>query len=590
MSVAWLIGEFLVFWGIIYTFAYILQRLSLINTQNATIRSRRRSFQAGELLPTSSTGQRVLEEEEDDVWNQHSRELMSSCEVKLFHIRYHTNGFNRLFHRLAMAAPQFWEIWFNIGVMFGAITLVVGTVTIVYAAIQIVMSVKSLISTAQPPVHDGRLRKRDDPSLYEQPSEDQVFLPMIPGVTLPVEHLGYYLVALLVSGVLHEAGHAIASFHEHIPINHSGVFLYILYPGAFVDIPSRPLSLLSPRRQLKVICAGVWHNFVLWVIVALVLSNGLKLGLQLTGWRSLEGNGGVGVVDVRADSPLAKHLPISSVIYRLNDVYLENNIADWNKMLIENGVWSRPSNGFCVEGDELDVADSKANLDCCKISKDYPFGKSSDPDLACFQDFLGDVENTNTDPQYLTCLSTSHVLTHPKRTQCSRSIDCSGAKSRCMTPYTPEPKAQIIRIYRRPPSWESTVSYPPDKPVVFVGELVDIWESVKVGLLQPRFSFLPVSLPQILELTLTYMASFTLALSLLNILPAFQLDGEYALGNFISLLIAGDSSEDQGLSTRNALLRQRAKRFEALIVRITSGVVGLVIVGSIFLGILNATV
>ena len=86
------------------------------------------------------------------------------------------------------------------------------------------------------------------------------------------------------------------------------------------------------------------------------------------------------------------------------------------------------------------------------------------------------------------------------------------------------------------------------------------------------------------------MASFTLALSLLNILPAFQLDGEYALGNFISLLIAGDSSENQGLSTRNALLRQRAKRFEALIVRITSGVVGLVIVGSIFLGILNATV
>jgi hypothetical protein len=48
-----------------------------------------------------------------------------------------------------------------------------------------------------------------------------------------------------------------------------------------------------------------------------------------------------------------------------------------------------------------------------------------------------------------------------------------------MTPYTPEPKAQTIRIYRRPPSWESTVSYPPDKPVVFVGELVDIWESGK---------------------------------------------------------------------------------------------------------------
>lgn len=87
-----------------------------------------------------------------------------------------------------MAAPQFWEIWFNIGVMFGAITLVVGTVTIVYAAIQIVMSAKSLISTAQPPVHDGRLRKRDDPSLYEQPSEDQVFLPMVGAIGICFTH------------------------------------------------------------------------------------------------------------------------------------------------------------------------------------------------------------------------------------------------------------------------------------------------------------------------------------------------------------------------------------------------------------------
>jgi S2P endopeptidase len=178
----------------------------------------------------------------------------------------------------------------------------------------------------------------------------------IPGVTLPLEHLGFYLIALLVSGVLHEAGHAIASFHERIPINHSGIFLYFVYPGAFVDIPSRPLSLLSPRRQLKVICAGVWHNFVLWLITALILSNGLKFGLQIFGWRSLEGSGGVSVVDVRSDSPLAEHLPISSVIYRLNDVYLENNIDDWNKMLVKNGVWSIPSNGFCVEADELEVA------------------------------------------------------------------------------------------------------------------------------------------------------------------------------------------------------------------------------------------
>ena len=134
------------------------------------------------------------------------------------------------------------------------------------------------------------------------------------------------------------------------------MFLYVLYPGAFVDIPSRPLSLLPPGRQLKVICAGVWHNFVLWLITALVLSSGLKFGLEIFGWRSLEGSGGVSVVDIRADSPLFQHLPISSVIYRLNDNDLNNGIQDWNKVLVEDGVWSRPSIGFCVDSDELEVA------------------------------------------------------------------------------------------------------------------------------------------------------------------------------------------------------------------------------------------
>ncbi|CAO3661729.1 unnamed protein product [Umbelopsis ramanniana] len=490
-----------------------------------------------------------------------------------------------------MAAPKFWDIWFNLGVVFGGIAMIVGIITMFYAATQLLFSVGSILSRAQPAVHTGNLRKRDDTNFFQQKSaEDQVLLPMIPGVTLPLEHLGYYLIALFISGVLHEAGHAIASFHEHIPINHSGMFLYVLYPGAFVDIPSRPLSLLPPGRQLKVICAGVWHNFVLWLITALVLSSGLKFGLEIFGWRSLEGSGGVSVVDIRADSPLFQHLPISSVIYRLNDNDLNNGIQDWNKVLVEDGVWSRPSIGFCVDSDELEVADSKANLDCCKISQEFPFGKASNPELGCFQDFLPEINNPMHDPQYLTCLSTKNTLTHPKRVQCSRSIDCEGGKSRCMTPYTPYPEAQTVRIYHRPPSWATSDPLSPEKSFVFVGELVDIWESVKVGILQPRLSFLPVSLPHLLELTTSYMSSFTLALSLLNILPAFHLDGEYALSNFITLLIASDRYDDQSMSASGLFIHQRAKRIEAFIVRTISVVVSVVIVGSILVGILNAAV
>lgn len=87
----------------------------------------------------------------------------------------------------------------------------------------------------------------------------------------------------------------------------------------------------------------------------------------------------------------------------------------------------------------------------------------------------------------------------------------------------------------------------------------------------------------------SYMSSFTLALSLLNILPAFQLDGEYALNNLVTLLILGNKNAEQGVSTSQDMLRQSVKRFEGLLVRVTSGMVGLVVIGSILLGILNAS-
>jgi len=50
-----------------------------------------------------------------------------------------------------------------------------------------------------------------------------------------------------------------------------GVFLFILYPGAFVDISTDQLLSLSACQQLRIFCAGVWHNFVIVVIALIVL-------------------------------------------------------------------------------------------------------------------------------------------------------------------------------------------------------------------------------------------------------------------------------------------------------------------------------
>lgn len=44
--------------------------------------------------------------------------------------------------------------------------------------------------------------------------------------------------------------------------------IFILVPAAFVSLPTNLYQEISPLNQLKVVCAGVWHNLVLVLISA----------------------------------------------------------------------------------------------------------------------------------------------------------------------------------------------------------------------------------------------------------------------------------------------------------------------------------
>lgn len=94
-------------------------------------------------------------------------------------MRYQTNGYNQFFQRWAQKAPKFWDVWFSIGVAFGAITMIVGIITITYAGIQIALSVKSYISSSDTISESGNLHKRSDIVNEQRRQDDQVFLPMV---------------------------------------------------------------------------------------------------------------------------------------------------------------------------------------------------------------------------------------------------------------------------------------------------------------------------------------------------------------------------------------------------------------------------
>lgn len=197
-----------------------------------------------------------------------------------------------------------------------------------------------------------------------------------------MSHIGYYLFALTVCGLFHEAGHAIASFSQGVPIQSSGMFVLYLYPGAFVNIPDQPLQNLTPLKQLCIMCAGVWHNLVLYVFTFLSLAGGLKIMLLVLGWQSLEGYGGVSVVHIRPNSPLAPHFPPSTIIYQLDDFPLVKNIEDWNEHLFREDGKYELQQGFCTAKPVEDFGS-----ECCNINDSYPFGQSTNGSISCFQKF-----------------------------------------------------------------------------------------------------------------------------------------------------------------------------------------------------------
>ncbi|KER18292.1 hypothetical protein T265_12321 [Opisthorchis viverrini] len=125
----------------------------------------------------------------------------------------------------------------------------------------------------------------------------------MPGVNLPISHVGFYMLTLLLCAFLHEAGHAMAALRERVRLHGFGVFLFGFYPGAYVDLNTADLQSLKPLGQLRVYCAGVWHNVIIAVLSAavfyaipLLLSPGYHIGT------------GVGVTFLREVSTDLQHI------------------------------------------------------------------------------------------------------------------------------------------------------------------------------------------------------------------------------------------------------------------------------------------
>ncbi|CAH8680781.1 unnamed protein product [Schistosoma rodhaini] len=385
----------------------------------------------------------------------------------------------------------------------------------------------------------------------------------MPGINLPTSHLGFYALTLLICAFIHEAGHALAAVRERVRLHGFGIFVFGFYPGAFVDLNAADLQSLSPFCQLRVYCAGVWHNAVIAVISIIIfyllpflLSPGYHVGT------------GVGVTYLREDSVVTGHrgLALGDAITRVNSCPV-NQQSDWFKCLEE--AYIHPS-GYCVSGAYLSMIDNKASVPRRSLSAVVSVNKLDENDSfesvsnqnklnedcctvqsasthLCFT-YITPTKLSSTSRRYA-CLPARAVT---ERTSCNVTSDCgnlgairgnnNGIQSEslgvmstrsmhCVVPSPPDNSTRLVRLVHNRHKAPA---------ILFLGPLEDLVASIGVSDYVPRWpSILSPNLPSFLGLLCTYLFSLSGALVILNVVPCYALDGQWILKAFLDLCLPG---------------------------------------------------
>jgi membrane-associated protease RseP (regulator of RpoE activity) len=157
---------------------------------------------------------------------------------------------------------------------------------------------------------------------------------LIPGLN-PYLPVGYVLISLIITIVVHEAGHGIVARVYNVKIESTGVVFFFVVPiGAFVNIEQKELEKTPLKYKSSILTAGVLNNMVL----AGISLFGLYLVVSSLYPLSVSGGQEAGVLIERVNKgSLAEkiHLTEGSVIQTISAQNVRS-VEDLRKLLQSN--------------------------------------------------------------------------------------------------------------------------------------------------------------------------------------------------------------------------------------------------------------
>jgi membrane-associated protease RseP (regulator of RpoE activity) len=126
--------------------------------------------------------------------------------------------------------------------------------------------------------------------------------PVIPGVTISLQTLPYFIVAIMIAALVHEFAHGIAARTEKVSLKSTGLFVFLLFFGAFVEPNEESLKQSSNRSKMRIMGAGGLANMLVVFLLLLVLIVPIGFPLLISGFYQMEPSG-VLIVDTVENAP-----------------------------------------------------------------------------------------------------------------------------------------------------------------------------------------------------------------------------------------------------------------------------------------------
>ncbi|KAG9095856.1 hypothetical protein FS749_009657 [Ceratobasidium sp. UAMH 11750] len=237
---------------------------------------------------------------------------------------------------------------------------------------------------------------------------------------------------------------------------------------------------------------------------------------------------GVAIRSIESESDLSQYLYPGDIIARIEDVTLaqapllaqrRTPLQLWHDLLLHHHhnvtIDDLPDMGWCVDRQWYRAQPPE----CCT-------NPSSSP-LVCFS------PSNATGPG--ACLDPFKIFNPPETPKSLVHGRCATACITAGTAIAEDEPDQICVRAKGVTRIGVVRGSEPERTVLWSGPSEEIWEQVHVGDLVPRYWFVPVGLPELFALFVSYTTTITLSLFFLNLLPIRHLDGTQLLSALLDM-------------------------------------------------------